>query len=578
VRINNPIVKKIAVLGLTGALISVVGMGCDLVEEKSVSRPETTNATSAATTAVVTVSFQKGVLPLSTYSGAADATVSEAAPSANNGAGDACTVSGASGTDLSCLMKMDVSRIPVGSIVQSANLKFYITNKSGVSYQVYPLKQGWSETAATWKNRTSTALWQTAGAKGANDRGTASWGNFIAPAVGSYSLSVNAAGVAGVQAWINNPAVNQGLIIANASNTDILAFSSKEAATSANRPKWTVTYLPPVLSKITANPIGMQPGRLHSQYLTVKLVNSNGAAVANAPVNWSVSAGGGWVYPLGPVTDVQGLASARWIAGSPPSQSITAKVGSGTSAVAATFNATAVSQASNANSVHMWFYPVGGASSAYSIVMTPKTAVNDVYYAAATWVDAYTGLQQLGDGSRKAIFSVWNIPEGDAKIIDASGSVCDAFGGEGQGVRCLVDYAWQPGKSYKFDISSVPGGIGRDYTVNITDVATGAKKKIATIRFASPALQEYYYSFVEDFGPAASNCLTTGARTLQLAPPSAFVNGAWQTIKAADFTHYYELDVRCANVIATAANGVFTLGTGGLQVGNPLLPNHLALP
>jgi hypothetical protein len=48
-----------------------------------------------------------------------------------------------------------------------------------------------------------------------------------------------------VQGWVDNPASNNGIIIANATNTDGFNFSSREATTSSLRPQISVTYIAP---------------------------------------------------------------------------------------------------------------------------------------------------------------------------------------------------------------------------------------------------------------------------------------------------------------------------------------------
>jgi hypothetical protein len=60
---------------------------------------------------------------------------------------------------------------------------------------------------------------------------------------GMKTVSLNPAGVAVVQSWLNSPAANHGFIVLNyASASDGLDFSSRENWTAANRPKLTITY------------------------------------------------------------------------------------------------------------------------------------------------------------------------------------------------------------------------------------------------------------------------------------------------------------------------------------------------
>ena len=89
--------------------------------------------------------------------------------------------------------------------------------------------------------------WQSAGAQGSLDRGSTVLGTVTATATGVRNIVLNAAGLAVVQGWIDNPATNFGFILqdyAN-SNKDDLVFSSKEATNAANRPQLQFVYIPP---------------------------------------------------------------------------------------------------------------------------------------------------------------------------------------------------------------------------------------------------------------------------------------------------------------------------------------------
>jgi hypothetical protein len=59
---------------------------------------------------------------------------------------------------------------------------------------------------------------------------------------GKVAITLNAAGIALVQSWVDNPDQNNGIIIADVSVSDGLVFESREAGTAGNRPKLTVTY------------------------------------------------------------------------------------------------------------------------------------------------------------------------------------------------------------------------------------------------------------------------------------------------------------------------------------------------
>ncbi|WP_437318534.1 DNRLRE domain-containing protein [Sorangium sp. So ce385] len=196
---------------------------------------------SEAQQALTTVSFQQGSLPSSSYAGSTDATIRQAAATTNYGGATTCEADGddGSGVDKSCLLKWTLSGIPAGSTVQSASITLQVTDGSSNTYNVYEVKRSWDEAQVTWNNATSSAAWATAGALGSTDRGNLV--GSVTGSAGSRTITLNAAGVALVQAWVDGTS-NNGIVIASSSNTDGIDFASSEHATAAQRPKLTITY------------------------------------------------------------------------------------------------------------------------------------------------------------------------------------------------------------------------------------------------------------------------------------------------------------------------------------------------
>jgi hypothetical protein len=80
---------------------------------------------------------------------------------------------------------------------------------------------------------------------GAADASTTVLGAVTATASGLATVDLNAAGVQVVQAWVNDPAANFGLLLADyTAATDLVVFTSREGNVAANRPRLTVTYVP----------------------------------------------------------------------------------------------------------------------------------------------------------------------------------------------------------------------------------------------------------------------------------------------------------------------------------------------
>jgi hypothetical protein len=159
----------------------------------------------------------------------ADTQIAENSSSANYGGATTLKVDGddpgGSGRDAYSLLRWDLSSVPAGSKVDSASVTVNVTNNpSTQTYQIYDLKRPWVESAATWLQYASGSAWEVAGAKGSLDRGS-QVGSLSAPTTGERTFTLSPALV---QRWLDNPASNQGIIIANATNTDGLVFSSRQ--------------------------------------------------------------------------------------------------------------------------------------------------------------------------------------------------------------------------------------------------------------------------------------------------------------------------------------------------------------
>jgi hypothetical protein len=155
--------------------------------------------------------------------------------------------------DFGALLKWDLSSIPAGSMLQTATLSVNVSGTSADTYEIYKLKRSWTELQATWNRAATGTNWQSAGAQGSLDRDSTVLGTVTATATGIRNVVLNAAGLAVVQGWVNNPSTNFGFILQDYANTakDDLVFSSKEATVAANRPQLQVQYTPPSLASLS---------------------------------------------------------------------------------------------------------------------------------------------------------------------------------------------------------------------------------------------------------------------------------------------------------------------------------------
>ena len=195
----------------------------------------------------VTTEFQDGVSPTSGHMGTRDATLSEEAPTVNYGSDTACLIDGddppGSGNDKSVLLKWDVSDINPGEDIDSASITLNVFNETSGPYRLYEIKRDWVESEATWNEYRSSANWQTPGAKDDTlDRGSTILGMMSSTGTGLYTMNLNSDGIARVQAWVDDPASNFGMILADSSTTNGADFDCREVSTPGNRPKLTITH------------------------------------------------------------------------------------------------------------------------------------------------------------------------------------------------------------------------------------------------------------------------------------------------------------------------------------------------
>lgn len=189
---------------------------------------------------VFTRHYQDGVSPDRAYAGTRDTQISQVDPSQNLGAAAVLEADGdeTGGKSLVALLKWDLSSIPPSSVIRSVELTLYIDGTAkGLSYEIHAVRRPWGETEATW-----TRPWAKPGAKDRSDRGADLVGAIAPREHGHYTLIFTDAGVALVQAWVRDPRVNHGVLIANDLNSDGFKFASREAAKLERRPRLSVTY------------------------------------------------------------------------------------------------------------------------------------------------------------------------------------------------------------------------------------------------------------------------------------------------------------------------------------------------
>ncbi|RIK83172.1 MAG: hypothetical protein DCC68_04345 [Planctomycetota bacterium] len=194
--------------------------------------------------------FQDGAAPSGAYAGTTDTWINENNQGQISGADTVLDIDGEDPNENLGLIRWDLSSIPAGNTIRSAAITVNVSNGTNQDYEVFALLRNWSEAEANWTQAAAGQTWQTPGARGAADRGATILGA-VSGGIGVRTFVLNAAGIAQIQQWIDNPATNFGFVISDDSATDGIIFASSEAATAGNRPRLTLSFNPPAPSDET---------------------------------------------------------------------------------------------------------------------------------------------------------------------------------------------------------------------------------------------------------------------------------------------------------------------------------------
>lgn len=183
----------------------------------------------SASSGTTTVSLQNG---LNSYTGNDDTFVRSKLATTNYGAATTLQndLNDSTGGNEYTLLKWNLSSIPAAAAVQTASLGINVSNKSAGTYNIYQYNNTWVESGATWGNQTPDSYLGPL------------VGTILATSTGTKTISLNAAGVAMVQGWVNGTVANNGLLIKSAGTTDGLDIRSGEYGTVASRPMLTIQY------------------------------------------------------------------------------------------------------------------------------------------------------------------------------------------------------------------------------------------------------------------------------------------------------------------------------------------------
>ena len=138
------------------------------------------------------------------------------------------------------LLTWNLSGLPTDADVLHAEIIVEVADESSSDFRIFAMSRDWLEDEANWTAATDSVNWQTDGADGASDRATTPLGLVSLPnnAPVTGNISLNPAGRALVEDWINGSADNHGLMIrGDAGETNGLDIESGDDGTTAPRLK-----------------------------------------------------------------------------------------------------------------------------------------------------------------------------------------------------------------------------------------------------------------------------------------------------------------------------------------------------
>jgi hypothetical protein len=182
--------------------------------------------------------FQDGVAPTPDYKGTTDTVISSKEPGANFGKIEQLQLQRLE-FQQTALIRWDVSSIPAGSRVLSAEITFWVTGKLVGDCKVYALNLPFDELEANYRMAKAGLMWRTLGAQSDQDRGTVPVSAIAPEKMGFHTAFLDPATV---QGWVNQPGKNFGILIAGP-DANIWGLEARETATPERRPKLTITYI-----------------------------------------------------------------------------------------------------------------------------------------------------------------------------------------------------------------------------------------------------------------------------------------------------------------------------------------------
>lgn len=220
-------------------------------------------------------------------------------------------------------------------------------------------------------------------------------------------------------------------------------------------------------------------------------------------------------------------------------------------------------------SVHLG-YPAPEGVAFYNEV-TVESSADGTYFMACGFRMGYFGIQELANGKKLVLFSVWDpgaqndpktVKEEDrVKLLHKDDAVrVGRFGGEGTGGQSFFDHDWKVGETYRFFVTAKQDDKRTEFAAHFWIPDKKEWKHLVT--FSTPTggkVLSGYYSFIEDF--RRNKISTTKVRKALFG--NGWVqtaDGQWVALTRARFTADRN---PVTNIDAGLVGDRFSLATGG---------------
>jgi hypothetical protein len=198
-----------------------------------------------------------------------------------------------------------------------------------------------------------------------------------------------------------------------------------------------------------------------------------------------------------------------------------------------------------ARSVHLR-YPDATGDVVYNEVTVERSTPGS-YFMACGFSGGYFGIQDLPDGKKIAIFSVWDstkedepdaIPKDQRVVVlkQNEHAKVQRFGGEGTGAQCLLDFDWKIGQTVCFVVKTKSAGKDTEFSAWIKPIDAKQWTHMATYRSHNGGHGlRGLYSFIEDFRRDTKSATKVRRATFGNGWIHAS-DGKWNQLTRAQFT------------------------------------------